>query len=86
MLNEPSLNVHAAIYTQAGHGRTALPPTTEDLEKDAEAFPEAVAQVMQALLQPDEQAFMWGNSLGGLVSVKVAQRLPDRIAGIVLAR
>jgi pimeloyl-ACP methyl ester carboxylesterase len=60
-----------------GHGKTPLPPPSSDPDQDAANLPRAVSQMIDALLG-NERCVIWGNSLGGLIAVKVALQSPQK--------
>ncbi len=63
-----------------GHGRS--PITAAGL--NAETLTEAGVQAVTQMLAPGERCVLVGNSMGGLGAVRCAQRLPERVAGLVL--
>jgi len=61
-----------------GHGLSSQPSS----KLDPETFFEAIAYVLDREL--DVPALIVGNSLGGAMALRYAQRSPDRVAGLVL--
>jgi len=62
-----------------GHGLSGTPKKTLDPENLFEALSHVLDQEL------DEPAILVGWSLGGAMSLRYAQRRPDRVAGLVLA-
>ncbi|GGE30799.1 3-oxoadipate enol-lactonase [Agaricicola taiwanensis] len=73
------LGLHSAAYDARGHGRSdavAGDATIDEFADDAAAVMAAAGL---------ERAVLCGLSLGGLTAMRLAERMPDRVAGLVLA-
>ncbi|CAM9420231.1 unnamed protein product [Chrysoparadoxa australica] len=67
-----------------GHGGTSLPENSEDF--NLESVVRAVTETLtSSQVLGSEQFFVFGNSLGGFVAVKLALELKDQVLGLALA-
>lgn len=63
-----------------GHGRSSVPP----VGMSAQVLIEAGEEALRTALAPGEKCTLVGNSMGGIGAVRMAQRLPDAVHGMVL--
>ncbi|KAH3661614.1 hypothetical protein OGAPHI_006462 [Ogataea philodendri] len=75
------LRYNVLIYSYRGYGKSTGEPNEEGLKIDADTVMEFVANHSQLA---SSSIVCYGRSLGGAVSIYIASRYPDLIAGLIL--